>query len=158
MSDSVRPYGQQPTRLLCPRDSLGKNIGVGCHFLLQSYILNLFNFFFWPSHSVYIQNIIYKIIVQHILCNRVGVEDGSRGWRVPLSVCSVSGTSFNVLPLTVKFTVDLLIILFLIGSSSLFQIGKQFSFKIMNGVEFYQIIFSAVVVILILFLNLLSDE
>ena len=34
MSDSVLPYGQQPTRLLCPRDSLGKNTGVGCHFLL----------------------------------------------------------------------------------------------------------------------------
>ena len=35
MSDSVRPYGQQPTRLLCPRDSPGRNTGVGCHFLLQ---------------------------------------------------------------------------------------------------------------------------
>ena len=35
MSDSVWPYGQQPTRLLYPRDSLGKNTGVGCHFLLQ---------------------------------------------------------------------------------------------------------------------------
>ena len=28
-------YGQQPTRLLCPQDSLGKTNGVGCHFLLQ---------------------------------------------------------------------------------------------------------------------------
>ena len=35
MSDSVRLYGQQPTRLLHPQDSLGKNTGVGCHFLLQ---------------------------------------------------------------------------------------------------------------------------
>ena len=35
MSASVRPYGQQPTRLLCPRDSLGKNTDVGCHFLLH---------------------------------------------------------------------------------------------------------------------------
>ena len=35
MSDSVRPHGQQPTRLLCPRDSLDKNPGVGCHFLLH---------------------------------------------------------------------------------------------------------------------------
>ena len=35
MSDPMRPYGQQPTRLLCPQDSLGKNTGVGCHFLLQ---------------------------------------------------------------------------------------------------------------------------
>ena len=34
MSDSVRPYRQQPTRLLCPWDSPGKNTGVGCHFLL----------------------------------------------------------------------------------------------------------------------------
>ena len=35
MSDSVGPHGLQPTRLLCPWDSLGKNTGVGCHFLLQ---------------------------------------------------------------------------------------------------------------------------
>ena len=35
MSDSVRPYRQQPTRLLCPWDSPGKNTGVGCHFLLR---------------------------------------------------------------------------------------------------------------------------
>ena len=35
MSDSVRPQRQQPTRLPCPRDSPGKNTGVGCHFLLQ---------------------------------------------------------------------------------------------------------------------------
>ena len=36
MSDSVRPQGQQPTRLLCPRNSLGKSTGVGCHFLLHN--------------------------------------------------------------------------------------------------------------------------
>ena len=35
MSDSVRPQRQQPTQLFCPRDSPGKNTGVGCHFLLQ---------------------------------------------------------------------------------------------------------------------------
>src|SRR5574341_74013 len=35
MSDSVRPYGLQPTRLPRPWDSPGKNTGVGCHFLLQ---------------------------------------------------------------------------------------------------------------------------
>ena len=29
------PHRQQPTRLPCPRDSPGKNTGVGCHFLLQ---------------------------------------------------------------------------------------------------------------------------
>ena len=35
MSDSVQPHGRQPTRLLCPWDSPGKNTGVGCHFLFQ---------------------------------------------------------------------------------------------------------------------------
>ena len=34
-SDSVRPHRQQPTKLPHPWDSPGKNIGVGCHFLLQ---------------------------------------------------------------------------------------------------------------------------
>ena len=34
MSDSLRPYRLQPTRLLCPWDSPGKNTGVGCHALL----------------------------------------------------------------------------------------------------------------------------
>ena len=35
MSNSVQPHRQQPTRLLRPWDSPGKNTGVGCHFLLQ---------------------------------------------------------------------------------------------------------------------------
>ena len=35
MSNSVRPYRRQSTRLPCPWDSPGKNTGVGCHFLLQ---------------------------------------------------------------------------------------------------------------------------
>ena len=35
MSNSVWPHRRQPTRLLHPWDSPGKNTGVGCHFLLQ---------------------------------------------------------------------------------------------------------------------------
>ena len=35
MSNSVWPYRWQPTRLLCPWESPGKNTGVCCHFLLQ---------------------------------------------------------------------------------------------------------------------------
>ena len=31
VSDSLPPHGLQPTRLLCPWNSLGKNTGVGCH-------------------------------------------------------------------------------------------------------------------------------
>ena len=39
MSNSVRPHRRQPTRLLCPRDSPGKNTRVGCHFLIQGIFL-----------------------------------------------------------------------------------------------------------------------
>ena len=35
VSDSVRPHGLEPTKLLCPWDFPGKNTGVGYHFLLQ---------------------------------------------------------------------------------------------------------------------------
>ena len=41
MSDSSRPHGLQPTRLLCPWDFPGKSTGVGCHCLLQKLV--------WPS-------------------------------------------------------------------------------------------------------------
>ena len=35
VSNSLWPHGLQPARLLCPWKSSGKNIGVGCHSLLQ---------------------------------------------------------------------------------------------------------------------------
>ena len=35
VSDSLRPHGPQPARLLCPWDSPGKSTGVGCRFLPQ---------------------------------------------------------------------------------------------------------------------------
>ena len=59
VSDSVRPHGLQPTRLLCPWDSPGKNTGVGCHFLLHChlcsfYIIACISFFIelWLIHNV----------------------------------------------------------------------------------------------------------
>ena len=39
VSNSLRPHGLQPTRLLCPCSFAGKNTGVGCHFLLQGIFL-----------------------------------------------------------------------------------------------------------------------
>ena len=36
VSDSSRPHGLQPTRLLYPWDFPGKSTGVGCHCLLRS--------------------------------------------------------------------------------------------------------------------------
>ena len=51
VSDSVRPHRRQPTRLLCPWDSLGKNTGVGCHFLLQNNMHSMS--LFWLSAFTY---------------------------------------------------------------------------------------------------------
>ena len=36
VSDSLQPHGLEPARFLCPWDSPGKNISLGCHFLLQN--------------------------------------------------------------------------------------------------------------------------
>ena len=41
VSDSLRPCGLQPTRLLCAWDFPGKDTGVGCHFVLQEVVLTL---------------------------------------------------------------------------------------------------------------------
>jgi len=35
MSEALRPHGLQPSRLPCPWNFPGKNIGVGCYALLQ---------------------------------------------------------------------------------------------------------------------------
>ena len=39
VSNSLQHHGLQPTRLLCPWDSPGKNPGVGCRALLQGIFL-----------------------------------------------------------------------------------------------------------------------
>ena len=39
MSNSLRPHGPEPARLLSPCSSSGKNTGMGCHFILQRIFL-----------------------------------------------------------------------------------------------------------------------
>ena len=46
MSDSSRPHGLQPTRLLHPWDFPGKSTGVGCHCLLHVTVLG--KIYYWP--------------------------------------------------------------------------------------------------------------
>ena len=55
LSTSLRPYGLQPSRLLCPWSFPGKNTGVGCHFLLQGIFLTckLNPHLLWYSSSKY---------------------------------------------------------------------------------------------------------
>ena len=45
VSDSLWPHGLEPTRLLSPWTCPGKNIGVGCHFLLHEFISSSFSSF-----------------------------------------------------------------------------------------------------------------
>ena len=50
ISDSLWPLELQPTRLLCPWDSPGKNTGIDCHFLYPNTKGNaaLPTLWFWP--------------------------------------------------------------------------------------------------------------
>ena len=55
---TLRCYGLQPTRLLCPWDSPVKNTGVGCHALLRGIFLtwqrnpHLFRLLHWQAGSL----------------------------------------------------------------------------------------------------------
>ena len=54
VSDSWRPHGLQPTRLLCPWDLPGKSTGVGCHCLLQTRLkkIKILSGFFFNHSSI----------------------------------------------------------------------------------------------------------
>ena len=54
LSHSVRPHRRQPSRLLCPWDSPGKNTGVVCHFLLQSVTQQAKAFLYLLPKKVYV--------------------------------------------------------------------------------------------------------
>ena len=43
VSNSSRPHGLHPTRLLCPWDFPGKSTGVGCHCLLWKECIHMYN-------------------------------------------------------------------------------------------------------------------
>ena len=60
MSNSWRPRGLQPARLLCPWDSPGKNTGVGSHFLLQG----IFPAQGWNLGLLYGRRILYRLSLQ----------------------------------------------------------------------------------------------
>ena len=55
---TLRPYGLQASRLLCPWNFPGKNMGAGCHFLLQGIFpsqelnLSLLHLLHWQVDSL----------------------------------------------------------------------------------------------------------
>ena len=63
VSDSLRPHGMQPTRLLHPWDFPGKRTGVGCHCLLRSIHLSFLTwtikFMMWTDKILLLNSIIF---------------------------------------------------------------------------------------------------
>ena len=79
MSDSLRLCEWLPARLLCPRDSLGKNTGVDCHALLQGIFptqglnLHLLRLLHWQVRSLSLvppgSPICYLLLCNKLPCN-----------------------------------------------------------------------------------------
>ena len=72
MSDSLRPHGLQPTMLLCPQNSPGKNTGVDSHSILQG---------IFPTQGLnpgllHYRQILYGLSYQGSLCLYKGVDFG----------------------------------------------------------------------------------
>ena len=66
MSDSSRPPGLQPTRLLHPWDFPGKSTGVGCHCLLHSLVWGkLIN---WAKGKATLHVILHTYLFQTLGC------------------------------------------------------------------------------------------
>ena len=78
VSDSVRPHGLQPTRLLRPWDSPGKNTGVGCHFLLPFKCIIYTNLFLYTMFFLSIHSLMdTKIVSIFFLLLRIMNEHGN---------------------------------------------------------------------------------
>ena len=56
VSDSLRPHGLRPTRLLCPQNSPGTHTGVGCHFLFPRDVSS------WPRDWTWVSCIGWQIL------------------------------------------------------------------------------------------------
>ena len=105
VSDSVRPHGLQPTRLLCPWDSPGKNTGVGCHFLLHCHLFSLYiiaciSFFIelWLIYSVVPisatwENVIQLYIYMHCFLIFFSITAYPGNWTVACAVLYESAAS-----------------------------------------------------------------
>ena len=81
MSNSLQPYGQQPSMVLCPWDFPGKNTGVGCHFLLQG---------IFPT----------KELNPHLFMSPAlvgGFFTTNTPWEAPAIHCSVNGSKYYLL-------------------------------------------------------------
>ena len=67
----LKPHELQPTRLLCPRYSPGKNTGVGCHCLLQDIFptqelnMSLLHLLLWQEDSLPLSHLETPFFIYH---------------------------------------------------------------------------------------------
>ena len=67
LSDSSRPHGLQPTRLLHPWDFPGRSTGVGCHCLLQDSLVSKHN--------------------NKLICDMNGISMSAKSFQLCLTLC-----------------------------------------------------------------------
>ena len=74
VSDSSRPHGLQPTRLLRPWDFPGKSTGVGCHCLLELHYYNHWSYielYIWSTASsliiISVEGSVIYLVIQEII-------------------------------------------------------------------------------------------
>ena len=103
----LHPHGQQPTRLLCPWNFPGKNIGVSSHFLLQgifpiqgsNFILHLLH---WQADSLL--SVLYYCAI-NCCCSRKVACQQPRGQLYRPPICLPKPTdSIMILLLDPLFT------------------------------------------------------
>ena len=97
MSDSSRPHGLQPTRLLRPWDFPGKSTGVGCHCLLRHGGKEWYKWstsgWFRPRPHRALKPLAKS--VSFILVTGKSQEGHEQGKRVICLPCEISGNSAN---------------------------------------------------------------
>ena len=84
MSDSERPHGLQPTKLLHPWDFPGKSTAVGCHCLLWKWVLPNINHLSITNHlssSIYINKWKKSIVLVWITKYGYQTREVIYGWQ-----------------------------------------------------------------------------
>ena len=92
VSNSQRPHGLQPTRLLHPWDFPGKSTGVGCHCLLPSMLEQMVKF-----HSFYGWLVFNCIYIYHIFFSHSTVDRHIGCFHMLATVSSAATLSYMYL-------------------------------------------------------------
>ena len=109
MSDSLRPHGLQPIRLLHPWDFPGKSTGMDCHFLLQGIFptqgMNLGfpryrqTLYHLSHHGINIPKGTKDLYAENCKTLMNKIKDNRNRWRdIPCCIGTVSFVKMTILP------------------------------------------------------------